>query len=102
MAVVLIAISGCAGRAGQNDIAPPRTAPSGPQSVRPDSAPGTATANYLVPISLHFGIERYRLGNGLEVILSPDHSVPFVAVNVWYHVGSNEDPPGRAGFAHLF
>jgi predicted Zn-dependent peptidase len=46
--------------------------------------------------------ERYKLDNGLEVILSQDHSVPVVAVDVWYHVGSANERPGATGFAHLF
>ncbi len=46
--------------------------------------------------------EKYKLANGLEVILAPDPSVPLVAVNVWYHVGSGDEVVGRSGFAHLF
>ncbi|MGH7459231.1 MAG: M16 family metallopeptidase [Longimicrobiaceae bacterium] len=46
--------------------------------------------------------ESYRLDNGLRVILSPDHSVPVVAVDVWYDVGSRNERRGRTGFAHLF
>jgi len=46
--------------------------------------------------------EKYRLDNGLEVILHEDHTIPMVAVNVWYHVGSKNEKPGRTGFAHLF
>jgi zinc protease len=46
--------------------------------------------------------ERYTLPNGLTVILSPDRSVPTVAVDVWYHVGSKNEVPGRTGFAHMF
>jgi zinc protease len=46
--------------------------------------------------------EKYRLANGLEVILAPDTSVPLVAVNVWYHVGSGHEDHGKSGFAHLF
>jgi zinc protease len=45
---------------------------------------------------------RYKLDNGLEVILVPDSTVPLVAVNVWYHVGSGYEVPGKSGFAHLF
>ena len=41
-------------------------------------------------------VEKYTLPNGLEVILAPDPSVPLVAVNVWYHVGSGNEVPGRA------
>jgi zinc protease len=44
----------------------------------------------------------FKLPNGLTVILHEDHSVPTVAVNVWYHVGSAREKPGRTGFAHLF
>lgn len=42
------------------------------------------------------------LDNGLQVLSIEDHSSPTVAVQVWYHVGSKDDPPGRSGFAHLF
>lgn len=44
----------------------------------------------------------FTLANGLHVILHEDHSVPVVAVNLWYHVGSANEKPGRTGFAHLF
>jgi zinc protease len=44
----------------------------------------------------------FTLPNGLDVILHEDHSVPLVSVNVWYHVGSANERPGRTGFAHLF
>ncbi len=46
--------------------------------------------------------EKYRLFNGLEVILLEDHRLPLVAVNVWYHVGPANERPGLTGFAHLF
>jgi len=46
--------------------------------------------------------ETYKLPNGLTVILSVDKTTPTVAVNVWYHVGSKNEMPGRTGFAHLF
>jgi len=45
---------------------------------------------------------RFILPNGLNVILHEDHSTPTVAVNLWYHVGSSREKPGRTGFAHLF
>jgi zinc protease len=44
----------------------------------------------------------FRLANGLTVILHQDKTVPVVAINVWYHVGSANETPGRTGFAHLF
>jgi predicted Zn-dependent peptidase len=50
----------------------------------------------------HIEYSEYRLDNGLRVILSEDHSVPIVAIDVWYHVGSANEEPGRSGFAHLF
>ena len=46
--------------------------------------------------------QQFRLANGLNVILHRDTSVPVVAINVWYHVGSANEKPGRTGFAHLF
>jgi zinc protease len=46
--------------------------------------------------------EKYQLANGLEVILSEDHRLPVVAVNIWYHVGPANERPGQRGFAHLF
>ncbi len=46
--------------------------------------------------------EKYKLPNGLEVILHEDHSTPIVAVDTWYHVGSGDEQVGRTGFAHLF
>jgi len=45
---------------------------------------------------------KYTLDNGLDVLIHEDHSLPIVAVNVWYHVGSKNEVPGRTGFAHLF
>src|SRR5499426_2996895 len=46
--------------------------------------------------------EMYKLKNGLEVILSEDHTLPLVSVNIWYHVGPANEKAGRTGFAHLF
>ena len=46
--------------------------------------------------------EKYTLPNGLEVILSENHRLPLVAVNLWYHVGPVKERAGRTGFAHLF
>jgi zinc protease len=45
---------------------------------------------------------KHTLANGLDVLVHEDHHVPIVAVNVWYHVGSKNERPGRTGFAHLF
>lgn len=51
---------------------------------------------------MHIPIETFTLPNGLRVVLSEDRTVPIVAVNLWYHVGSANERPGRTGFAHLF
>src|SRR6476469_8566683 len=53
-------------------------------------------------VSINIPFERVTLPNGLEVILAPDHTIPQVAVDVWYHVGSKNEVPGRTGFAHMF
>lgn len=85
-------------------------------------AAGTCLALILVPLSAYcatnepgpaksalgssgrrtIAFEKYRLQNGLEVILHQDPAMPLVAVNIWYHVGPVNEPPGRSGFAHLF
>jgi zinc protease len=52
--------------------------------------------------SISIPFEEYDLDNGLHVILSEDHSVPFVQVNLWYRVGAKDEVAGRSGFAHLF
>ena len=69
---------------------PPAHAQSGPSGPAPSQA--TLTVDY----------ERFRLDNGLDVILHRDPSTPVVSVNTWYHVGSAREAPGRTGFAHLF
>ena len=53
-------------------------------------------------LSRELQYSRFQLENGLTVILHEDRRLPLVAVNLWYHVGSKDEPPGRSGFAHLF
>ena len=61
------------------------------------AAPAAAQAGALaVPYT------EFTLANGLHVILHQDKTIPVAAVNVWYHVGSGREKPGRTGFAHLF
>ena len=50
----------------------------------------------------HLEFERHTLANGLQVVLHRDPTLPLVAINIWYHVGSKNESPGRTGFAHLF
>jgi zinc protease len=59
------------------------------------------TANALEDIP-DIKYEKFTLPNGLRVLVHEDHKIPVVAVNVWYHVGSKDEEPGKTGFAHLF
>ncbi|GAB2504201.1 M16 family metallopeptidase [Lysobacter humi (ex Lee et al. 2017)] len=60
------------------------------------AAPAAAPAGVEIPY------EQFTLPNGLRVIVHTDRKAPIVAVNLWYHVGSKNETPGRTGFAHLF
>jgi zinc protease len=51
---------------------------------------------------INIPFQRLTLPNGLNVILSEDHAIPQVAIDVWYHVGSKNEVAGRTGFAHMF
>ncbi len=67
------------------------------------SAPATTTtSSSTTPDTPSLPFEKYALANGLEVILSEDHRLPLVAVDLWYHVGPANEAAGRTGFAHLF
>ena len=54
------------------------------------------------PAPLQVPFQQFQLANGLNVILHQDKTVPVATVNIWYHVGSANEKPGRTGFAHLF
>jgi zinc protease len=62
----------------------------------PAAKPVTPAAADLIPY------EKFTLANGLTVVVHTDRKAPIVAVNVWYHVGSKNESPGKTGFAHLF
>src|SRR5205823_1455444 len=66
---------------------------SGTRAANPAEKPLTAP-------SLKF--EKYKLPNGLEIILYENHRLPLVAVDIWYHVGPMNEKQGATGFAHLF
>lgn len=59
-----------------------------------------------VPVFSHTDIDipfvSYTMPNGLRLVVHEDHKAPIVAINVWYHVGSKNERPGKSGFAHLF
>jgi zinc protease len=84
--------------------------PANAQTQAPPTAPAKTAAQIpgktaVKPVPLEvpqLKFEKYKLDNGLEVILSEDHRLPMVAVNLWYHVGPANELPGRTGFAHLF
>jgi zinc protease len=66
------------------------------------AVPGVAfAASADIPIP-DVAFQKYVLGNGLTLIVHEDHKAPIAAVNVWYHVGSKNEKPGKTGFAHLF
>lgn len=54
------------------------------------------------PDDIDIAYKKFTLPNGLQLIVHEDHKAPIVAVNVWYHVGSKNEKPGKSGFAHLF
>jgi zinc protease len=64
------------------------------------AAPGRAAPAAMPDIDIAY--QKWVLPNGLTLIVHEDHKAPIVAVNVWYHVGSKDERPGRTGFAHLF
>lgn len=64
------------------------------------AGPSTAAAQEASKIEVPVTVD--TLANGLTLIIHEDHTAPIVAVNVWYHVGSGDEKPGRTGFAHLF
>jgi zinc protease len=71
---------------------PSRTATRARAARAPSAAPAPITIPY----------QRFVLKNGLTLLVHEDHKAPIVAVNIWYHVGSKNERPGRTGFAHLF
>lgn len=54
------------------------------------------------PNSIDVPYKKFTLPNGLRLIVHEDHKAPIAAVNIWYHVGSKNEKPGKSGFAHLF
>ena len=66
------------------------------------AAKAATPAAPVAPPAASIAFEKYKLANGLTVILHSDRSLPLVAVNVWYHVGPANEPAHRSGFAHLF
>ncbi|HEX2254781.1 MAG TPA: pitrilysin family protein [Thermoanaerobaculia bacterium] len=61
-----------------------------------------ATGAAAQDLDLEIPYQKFVLDNGLTLLVHEDHKAPIAAVNVWYHVGSKNEPAGRSGFAHLF
>jgi len=76
----------------------PQTPVPSPPPPRTPAPQRTTSPN----VALTVPFTQFTLPNGLHVILHEDHTVPLATVNVWYHVGSAREKPGRTGFAHLF
>ncbi len=54
------------------------------------------------PATIDVPYKKFTLPNGLQLVVHEDHKAPIAAVNIWYHVGSKNEKPGKSGFAHLF
>src|SRR5690348_7078928 len=90
--ITLLVLSNTAAGLGQQPVTNPAAQP----------APARRPATPARPSTLSVPFTQFTLPDGLHVILHEDHTVPIVTVNVWYHVGSAREKPGRTGFAHLF
>src|SRR3954469_11465314 len=68
--------------------------------VAADLPQGVPVSQLVKDVSIPYST--FTLKNGLKVVVHEDHKAPVVAISVWYHVGSKDEPAGRTGFAHLF
>jgi zinc protease len=82
----LALLAGCSAPAQHSDLTLASTG----------GAQGSIAAQVDIPYA------KFVLPNGLSLVVHEDHKAPIVAVNVWYHVGSKNEKPGKTGFAHLF
>ena len=90
MCLAIFCVQGCTQHALRHTNAKPRI-----QAQRQSNRLEDLEKNFLAT-------QRYQLKNGLQVILHHDSRMPYVAVNVWYHVGASNELPYQNGFAHLF
>jgi zinc protease len=77
-------------------------APASPAPPAPPARPNATTPARSAAAIPEIPFKKFVLRNGLTLIVHEDHKAPIVAVNVWYHVGSKNERPGKTGFAHLF
>jgi predicted Zn-dependent peptidase len=74
-----------------------------PVLAQTGAVPSTQPASFAALVSqVQVPYEQFTLPNGLRVIVHTDRKAPIVAVSVWYHIGSKDEPRGKTGFAHLF
>jgi zinc protease len=66
------------------------------------SLPAARAADAVTDVKIDIPYQKFVLTNGLTLIVHEDHKAPIVAVNLWYHVASKNEQPGKTGFAHLF
>src|SRR5882762_6658641 len=66
------------------------------------SQPAFGAPSGVPDVKIDIPFKKFVLTNGLTLIVHEDHKAPIVAVNLWYHVGSKNEKPGKTGFAHLF
>ena len=79
------------------------TAVFAPVAVTAAEVPAAAPAPVAALVEqVKIPYEQFTLANGLRVIVHTDRKTPVVAVGVWYHIGSKDEPAGKTGFAHLF
>lgn len=74
----------------------------GGMSGASDSSGDSAVEINANAVEINVPFEKFTLDNGLTVVVHEDRKAPIVAVSVWYHVGSKDEPEGKTGFAHLF
>ena len=74
--------------------------PTASAAPTPSTAPAASSPSDAPELALNY--ERFTLDNGLRVVVHEDRKAPIVAVSIWYHVGSKNEPTGQTGFAHLF
>ena len=77
------------------------TALAAPSPAAKSSLPPPAPISALVS-QVDIPFQQFTLPNGLRVIVHTDRKAPIVAVSIWYHIGSKDEPAGKTGFAHLF
>ena len=95
LVALLLTLGACSGDTASEQIAP-GTAPGEPQGYTLVETVAEGSSEVVIPYS------KYRLDNGLTVIIHEDHSDPLIHVDVTYHVGSSREEAQRSGFAHFF